>query len=467
MRVKIESTVPNSTEPILIQAPPSKSIAHRMLICAAIAGGESTIRGLELSEDIKATIDCLKTLGAGIELTEEKSVESNVCDLYTAKVRGIKGLNIEESEAGATEAVATEAVVTKAVTNEVETAEAEPAKHLSDPQIVRLNCNESGSTLRFMIPVVTLLFYRHLLDESQSVRFTGAGRLLSRPLDVYDKLFEYTFVNFTHNPDCVDISGYLRAGDYTLEGNVSSQFITGMLLTLPSLSGNSRIHLVPPVESRPYIDITIDVLRQFGVEVIWENENTLYMAGDQIFRPIDTTVEGDWSNGAILYTLAVLQRDLGRNVVLTGLREESIQGDKAFLAMKDEIDKGNKTVDISDCPDLGPILMVYLAMKGGGTLTGTSRLSIKESDRGHAMKQELEKMGATVSVEGNDIHVISEGGLHAPTDIIDSHNDHRIAMSMAVLCSVFGGEIDGADAVNKSFPAFYESLKKVGVNIKC
>ena len=439
MRVKIEPTVPNSTEPVFIQAPPSKSIAHRMLICAAVADGESTIRGLELSDDIRATIDCLKSLGADIELTEEKQDSSNVCDLYTAKVHGIKGLNGQSS--GNTP--------------------------ISDAQIVRLNCNESGSTLRFMIPVVTLLFFRHLLAESQSVRFTGAGRLLSRPLDVYDKLFEYTFVNFTHNPDCVDVSGYLRAGDYRIEGNVSSQFITGLLLTLPSLPGNSRIHLIPPVESRPYIDITIAVLKDFGVEVIWENENTLYMSGDQVFKPIDATVEGDWSNGAILYAFAVLQRNSGRNVILTGLREESIQGDKAFLNMMEEIDKGNKTVDISDCPDLGPILMVYLAMKGGGALTGTSRLSIKESDRGHAMKQELEKMGATVSVEGNDIHVISDGGLHAPTDVIESHNDHRIAMSMAVLCSIYGGEIDGADAVNKSFPAFYEALKKVGVNIIC
>ena len=441
MKVKIIPTQLNDTEPVLIQAPPSKSIAHRMLICAAIADGESSISGLELSEDIKATINCLKALGATIELTAQEQDDAPY-ELFRAKVTGIRGLHDKDD-----------------ITDEED--------GLLNSEIIRLNCNESGSTLRFMIPVCTLLFYRQMLKDNQIVRFEGAGRLLSRPLDVYDELFKYTFVNFTHNPDCVDVSGHLQAGDYRIAGNVSSQFITGLLLTLPSVPGSSRIHIIPPVESRPYIDITIDVLRQFGVELQWENDNTIFIPGGQVLKPVNMNIEGDWSNGAILYTLAVLQRDRGRNVILTGLREESVQGDKEFLNMMEKIDNGDKTVDISDCPDLGPILMAYLAMKGGGRLTGTSRLSIKESDRGNAMKQELEKMGATVNVEGNDIHVISDDGLHAPNAVIDSHNDHRIAMSMAVLCSVYGGEIDGAEAVNKSFPSFYETLKKAGADVIC
>ncbi len=433
----------NTSEAILIQAPPSKSIAHRMLICAALADGTSHISGLELSDDIKATLDCLKVMGAEVELTEEKSNTAAVCTLYTASVTGIKGLY-----------------------NDIPHNNREGFDP-SDKEFINLDCKECGSTLRFLIPVCTLLYTKNILHSDQIMSFKGEGRLLARPLDVYDTLFKYTFVSFVHNPDSVYVSGSLRAGDYKLEGNVSSQFITGLLLTLPMLEGNSRIHIIPPVESRPYINITIDVLKEFGVDVKWEDENTIYVPGSQAFKPLDKTVEGDWSNGAILYTLAVLQRIRGRNIVLTGLRENSPQGDKAFISMMESIDKGDNTVDISDCPDLGPILMAYLAMKGGGTLTGTSRLSIKESDRGHAMKQELEKMGATVTVEGNDIHVYAENGLHAPSDIIDSHNDHRIAMSMAVLCSIYGGTIDDAEAVNKSFPSFFDTMRKVGIDITC
>lgn len=444
MRCLINPTdASNTSEAVFIQAPPSKSIAHRMLICAALSDGVSHISGLELSDDIKATLDCLKKMGAFVKLTEQEDNGSSICPLYTATINGIEGLYADNAE--------------------IDRSGEDPF----NKEFVKLDCKECGSTLRFLIPVSTLLFAKNILHRDQIMKFTGEGRLLARPLDVYDTLFKYTFVSFVHNPDCVLVSGSLRAGDYKLEGNVSSQFITGLLLTLPMLEGNSRVHIIPPVESRPYINITIDVLKEFGVEAKWEDENTIFVPGNQRFKSIDKTIEGDWSNGAILYTLAVLQRIRGRNIVLTGLRENSPQGDKAFISMMESIDKGDKTVDISDCPDLGPILMAYLAMKGGGTLTGTSRLSIKESDRGHAMKQELEKMGATVTVEGNDIHVLADNGLHAPTDVIKSHNDHRIAMSMAVLCSIYGGSIDDAEAVNKSFPSFFDTMRKVGIDISC
>ncbi len=430
----------------VIQAPPSKSIAHRLLICAALADGTSHISGLEMSADIKATIECLKALGADISLEKAEYEESSSGELYNATVTGIRGLY----EGG----------------DRREDKNADPAEASSDGEEgLILDCNESGSTLRFLIPVCTLLFNNGLLPVSTPVRFKGAGRLLARPLDVYDRLFEYTYVNFTHNPDSVEVSGSLLPGDHYIDGNVSSQFITGLLLTLPMLKGSSRIKINPPVESRPYIDITISVLNEFGIDVKWEDDRTLYMPGSQIPRPVDKKVEGDWSNGAILYALAVIHRDLGRDIILTGLREESVQGDKAALSMLEAIDKGETTVDISDCPDLGPILMAYMAIKGGGRLTGTSRLSIKESDRGKAMKAELEKMGATVVVEGNDIRVISDGGLSAPKETIDGHNDHRIVMSMAVLCTIYGGVIEGAEAVNKSFPSFFEVLRKVGMDI--
>ncbi len=427
----------------IIKAPPSKSIAHRALICAALTDGKSVINGLELSEDISATIDCLKALGADIGLSIQYDNDGS-CEpgrLYRAEITGIYRPAKEQGE---------ELFIMDAVKE--------------DYKVPVLDCRECGSTLRFMIPLCTLMYSSNMIPGNQSIRLTGSERLLSRPLDVYDKLFEYTYVTFSHNSADVEIEGGLNPGDYTVDGNVSSQFISGLLFTLPKLNADSRLHIIPPIESRPYIDITIQVLKSFGVDIVWEDEKTIYIPGNQRFVPKETDIEGDWSNGAILYAMARLSAGYKHIILLTGLSDESIQGDKIITTMLDELDEG-KTVDISDYPDLGPILMAYLAATGGGCLTGTRRLAIKESDRGNAMKDELAKMGAEVKIDDNDICVRVSDGLHAPSDIIDSHNDHRIAMSMAVLCSLYGGTIEGIESIDKSFPSFIDTIRKAGVTI--
>ena len=198
--------------------------------------------------------------------------------------------------------------------------------------------------------------------------------------------------------------------------------------------------------------------------VKWEDENTLFIPGNQNYAPKDMEVEGDWSNGAILYTLARLSSALGHSILLTGLSENSIQGDKIITEMLEQLDNG-ETVDISDYPDLGPILLAYMAAVGGGKLTGTKRLAIKESDRGNAMKEELSKMGAVLTIGEDDIDVMANDGLHTPTDVINSHNDHRIAMSMSVLCSLYGGTVEGIESIDKSFPSFIDTLKRAGIDI--
>ncbi len=427
----------------VIKAPPSKSIAHRALICAALADGVSNIYGLELSEDIKATINCLKALGTDIDLKVqyESDIKGNETKLYTATVRG---LFTPMDETG-------------------EKLFVMDGKH-EEFRVPVLDCNECGSTLRFMIPVCTLMYSCNLIPGNQSIKLTGSNRLLSRPLDVYDKLFEYTYVTFSHNSDMVEVEGKLNAGDYTIDGNISSQFVTGLLFALPKLSSDSRLHILPPVESRPYIDITIDILDKFGISVKWEDENTLYIPGNQNYVPKDIEVEGDWSNGAILYTLSRLSSSLGHAILLTGLSENSVQGDKIITDMLEALDNKD-IVDISDYPDLGPILLAYLAAIGGGKLTGTKRLKIKESDRGNAMKEELAKMGAILTIGEDDIDVTVDDGLYAPTDVIDSHNDHRIAMSMSVLCSLYGGTVEGIESIDKSFPSFIDTLKRAGIDI--
>lgn len=436
MRCRFDGIIgKENNTPVTLKAPPSKSVGHRLLICAALADGMSKISGLELSEDILATVDCLKALGAEIELEKLGHVGS---DMYEAAVKGI----FTKADPVSSDALF--------ITNR--------SRHGYKAPI--LDCRECGSTLRFMIPVCTLMYSRNMIPGNQSIKLTGSARLLSRPLEVYDDLFKYSQVTFAHNKDYVEIRGSMMSGNNKINGNISSQFVTGLLFTLPMLDGDSRLEITPPIESRPYIDITTAVLNMCGVDTEWENDTTIYMKGGQHYDPMDVTVEGDWSNGAILLVLSRLYKSIGRDIRITGLDSHSMQGDKAITGMLDAIDRG-ETVDITDYPDLGPVLMAYMAATGGGHMTGTSRLAIKESDRGAAMKEELAKMGVVTEVGNNDIRVNSpEEGLHRPDKPLDGHGDHRIVMSMSVLCSIYGGTIDGIEAVNKSFPSFFKTLEK-------
>ncbi len=385
-----------------IQAPPSKSMAHRMLICAALARGESRVSPIEPSEDILATCDGLRALGADIR--EENGA---------LRVTGCRP------------------------------AEAESAV---------LPCRESGSTLRFLLPLCLL--------SGREMLLTGSGRLPERPLDVYETLCAEQGFRLERSAEGIRVQGKLRAGEYTVRGDLSSQFLTGLAYALSVTEGDSVLHILPPLESEPYLRMTLEAMKLSGVEAAWTDPLTLRIPVGARYRAGEKTVEGDWSNAAFFEAL----REDGHPVRVTGLREDSLQGDRICREYFRRIREGGAAVDVTDCPDLAPVLMAFAAMRGGARLTGTRRLRFKESDRGAVMAEELAKFGVSVAAGENEI-TVSGGSLRAPRETLQGHNDHRIVMALAVLCLRTGGVLEGAEAVRKSFPGFWDALRSLGAEI--
>ena len=407
-----------------ITAPPSKSMAHRAVLCAALAEGRSHITNLEFSKDISAT------LGAAGQLCAE--VRTGPAD---AVVEGLGHF-----------------------------------RPLSAP----VDCCESGSTLRFLIPIASL--------TGQAVTFTGRGRLMERPQSVYETLYREQNLRFEQSSAGLTVEGALTPGDYTLAGNVSSQFISGLLFALPLLDGDSTLHLLPPVESRSYIDMTRAVQAAFGVTSRWMDETTLFLPGNQHYHACDYTVEGDYSQAAFP---AVLGAVCG-GVTVTGLRPETLQGDAVILDILrrcgakftctaegfrfEKAPLHGVDIDLADCPDLGPVLMVLgLLCEGTTVIRNAERLRLKESDRIAAMEAELracggvlESAGGTITVQGCADH------LHAPEAPLHGHNDHRVVMSLAVLalCTGLPLTVDDAEAIQKSWPHFFTAIRPLGAEVE-
>ncbi|MBQ6381026.1 MAG: 3-phosphoshikimate 1-carboxyvinyltransferase [Clostridia bacterium] len=400
MRVKISKASGKGS----ITAPPSKSMAHRYLICAGLSEGESVISGIDRSEDVLATIDCLQAIGATVEWVGQ---DVHIC--------------------GA---------------NPLHTDAAHP-----------LQCRESGSTQRFFVPLC-------LVGEGEAV-LEGAAGLFQRPLGVYEKICAEQGILFEQGETSLHLSGKLHAGCFKVKGNISSQFISGLLFALPLLEGDSKIHILPPIESRPYINLTLSALQKFGIEAAWADEKTLLVKGNQHYLAAHTAVEGDYSNAAFFAALNAL----GSSIEIGGLDPDSLQGDKAYERYLEMLCKGTPTIHLGDCPDLGPVLMAVAAAKNGAVFDDTRRLRIKESDRGACMAEELKKFGTDVAVYENSI-VVYPTAFHKPAAVLSAHNDHRIVMSLSVLLSLTGGEIEGAEAVRKSFPDFFERLKEVGIEVE-
>ena len=225
------------------------------------------------------------------------------------------------------------------------------------------------------------------------------------------------------------------------------------------LKGDRVIHLIPPVESRPYIDMTLQVLKEFGISIKSEG-NDLLVQGNQTYQARDYVVEGDYSNAAFLDAYTVL----GGSVTVEGLREDSLQGDKVYRTLFETLCNENQVIDLTDCPDLGPVLMAVAAAKNGAVFTGAERLKMKESDRGAAMISELKKFGIKAYYQGEDI-VVEKGILQTPKEILDGYNDHRIVMALSLLLSLTGGSITDAQAVNKSYPHYFNEIKKLGIKV--
>ena len=400
MNIKIFSGKPKGT----VLAPPSKSQAHRFLIAAALAKGESIISNIAQSRDILATAECLCSLGAKITFLGN-----------TALVQGCGGC----------------------------------PRPLSP-----LPCDESGSTLRFLLPLSLL--------SGEQARLSGSPRLIERGVGIYQEVFAKNNTHFFITPNQISIEGKLTPGDYSIFGGVSSQFVSGLLFALPLLEGDSTVSVLPPVESRSYIDMTLYALAQFGVKITETAENTFFIQGNQTYLPKQVSVEGDWSNAAFLLALG----EIHGNVAVQGLAEDTLQGDAVFSELLLKLKEKNAQIDLSNCPDLAPILFAMSAFLGNGaTFTGTKRLQIKESDRSKAMQEELSKMGCIIEIGENSV-TVPPATLTAPTEPLCGHGDHRIVMSLAILLTVFGGEIIGAEAVSKSYPDFFEVLKNLGIEVQ-
>lgn len=387
-----------------VTAPPSKSMAHRQLLAAALCAEPRRVENLAWSQDILATLDCLAALGASVEREENAVV--------------IGGLNPFA-----------------------------PGGPLTLP------CRESGSTLRFLIPLALL--------SGREVTFTGSERLLERPLEPYEEICAEQGLFYDRQKDQVTLRGPLRPGEFSLRGDLSSQFVTGLLFALPLLDQPSRVTLLPPVESRSYINMSLAVLRDFGIRVVSVGTERFHLPANQKYRPHPVRVEGDWSNAVFLEALNLL----GGQVQVKGLNELSPQGDKAYRTHLAALREKKPRIDVSDCPDLGPVLMALAAACRGAVLEGTERLKLKESDRGVAMARELEKLGIQAVVDEHRIWV-EHGSLRAPTEPLEGHNDHRVVMSLALLCTLVGGSIRGAEAVSKSWPEFFTVLRRLGIDLE-
>ncbi|MBQ9691684.1 MAG: 3-phosphoshikimate 1-carboxyvinyltransferase [Clostridia bacterium] len=385
-----------------IDAPPSKSMAHRYLIGAALSGGKCVLSGVDYSEDVLASIDCLKALGASV--TAEG-------DRVTVDPRGF---------------MRSESPV--------------------------LKCRESGSTLRFFIPLALCL--------GKEVRLCGSERLFERPLEVYEEMCRDKGFTFNKDKSSVTLCGRLESGGYKIRGDISSQFISGLIFALIYLGESSYIEILPPFESRGYIDLTISALRSFGADIRFTDEYRIEIKASEL-RAFSGRIEGDYSNAAFLDAF----NRIGSEISIGNLNPRSLQGDKVYAEYFDRISDGAPTIDISDCPDLGPVLFALAALKNGALFTGTDRLKAKESDRGAAMDEELRKLGGGLIFGDNKITVPKQE-LRYNGKTLCGHNDHRIVMAMSVVLSKTGGAIDGAQAVRKSYPGFFDDIKTLGAEVE-
>ncbi len=404
-----------------VKIPPSKSVAHRAVIAAALSGGECILENIEINDDIMATLGGIRQLGAKYTLNKTKG--------------------------------------------EVKIA---PKKKNSCKE-VEIDCAESGSTLRFLIPVALL--------SGKDIKLTGRGRLMQRPQKPYLDMFDKKGIKYECTPEYIHLSGRLKSGVYEMPGNISSQFITGLLFALPLLDGDSEIVITTLTESKPYIDITLKVLSDFGIKIENHNYMRYVIKGGQKYRPINCTIEGDYSQAAFFLVAGAI----GCDVLCTGLKDDSLQGDKEILDIIERaggiIEKSKEgikarqtanmqgiTVDAANIPDLVPIMAVLLSFcKGESRIINAGRLRMKESDRLAAISSELKQLGADITEESDGLKIVGRQVLESKN--VSAWGDHRIAMATAIAaCRCEGGDmtiIGATDAVKKSYPDFFDIYKEL------
>ena len=408
----------------VIDIVPSKSYSHRAIIAASLADGKSVIRNVLFSDDINRTIAACEAFGAKIKKFENYLIINGV-----EKVSRVKDL---------------------------------------------INVGESGSTIRFMIPI--------MLTNSSQMTFVGENNLVNRPLNAFYEIFEHQGILYKHPTNCnlpLVTTGGLKPDVFKLAGNVSSQYITGLLFALPLLDGDSEILISGDLESKAYIDLTLDILKLYNINIVNENYQRFVVLGNQKYKPCDYTIEGDFSQAAFFLSMGAL----GNNVSLGCMNLSSLQGDRKIIdditslggrvIYEDGLLKAlptnliGNTIDLSQSPDLGPTLSVLAALSLGETkFINAGRLRIKECDRITCVKEELNKLGANVSEGPEEMYFTGVNSLEGSLEL-DSHNDHRIAMALAVASTVCTSPllIEGAECVKKSYPHFWSDFVKLGGDI--
>ena len=427
MKIKIKPSILNGT----IEIPPSKSYSHRAVIAAALAEGgkKSKIDNLKFSVDITTTTDIMENWGA--KINREKS---------SLEIIGNGGK-----------------VVTK------------------DKYV---QCNESGSTIRFLIPI-------GITNENELI-FDGKGKLVDRPLDSYYRIFDEQEIFYKNENGKLplEVKGKLKPGNYEIDGNISSQFITGLLYALPLLDGDSKLIINKNLESKGYIDLTLEILKLAGIEIMNNDYKSFDIRGNQIYKPFDYTVEGDYSQVAFWIVAGIISANRDNEIKCLHVNKNSLQGDREIIEIVERmgakleifydylIVKPSKTkgtvIDISQCPDIAPILTVLGALSEGETrIINGERLRIKESDRITSIKTELNKLGANVAEEGDSLIIQGVEGFRGGITV-NAWNDHRIAMSLAIASTRCEKEIilEEAESVRKSYPHFWDDFVRMGGEIE-
>ena len=389
-----------------VTPPPSKSQAHRLILAAALSGGISTLSNVDFSQDIEATLGCLSALGTGVERLSQGQVR-------------LHGLGNSIPQAG---------------------------------PIPVLDCGESGSTLRFLIPAALVVMGGGI--------FTGHGRLMERPQEPYFRLFDEKGIAYEKKDGTLTVEGTLEPGEYVLPGNVSSQFFTGLLYALPLLDGDSILRSTTPLESRGYVDMTLDALRTFGVSVEETEPGVFSIPGHQRYQSKELAVEADWSNAAFWYAANFL----GAQVDIRNLNPDSVQGDRQVGALYWKLARpGDVDIDLSQCPDLAPPLAAMAAVRKGTTrFVNAGRLRMKESDRLQTIAQTLNALGGKAQVGEDTLTLEGVDSLEGGT--VDGCNDHRIAMMAAVAAVACKQPVTILDdeCVKKSYPHFWWDYTALG-----
>ena len=427
MKIKIKSSTLNGT----IEIPPSKSYSHRAVIAAALAENsrKSKIDNLKFSVDITTTTDIMENWGAKIKRFES-----------ALEIIGNDGKVV--------------------------------------PKDKYVQCNESGSTIRFLIPI-------GITDENELI-FDGNGKLVDRPLDSYYRIFDKQGIFYKNENGKLPltVNGKLKAGNYEIDGNISSQFITGLLYALPLLDGDSKLTINKNLESKGYIDLTLEILKLAGIKIVNNNYKSFDIKGNQIYKPFDYTVEGDYSQVAFWIVAGIISANKDNEVKCLHVNKNSLQGDREIIEIVERMGANIETfddyvlvrpsktkgtiIDISQCPDIGPILTVLGALSEGETrIINGERLRIKESDRITSIKTELNKLGANVAEEGDSLIIQGVEGF-AGGVTVNAWNDHRIAMSLAIASTRCKKEIilEEAESVRKSYPHFWDDFVRMGGEIE-